>query len=70
MTCERSNGSKSRRADAPHGTGDGSVPPLVSDSRDLHALRAAAHAPGALIPVAGRELTFTIMHELRDADGC
>ena len=35
---------------------------------DLHAKRAAAHAPGALIPVAGAN-HFTIMHELRDADG-
>src|SRR5580692_9034001 len=31
--------------------GTAELPPLVSDSRDLHALRAAAHAAGALIPV-------------------
>jgi len=41
---------------------------LVNDSRDLHAMRAAAHAPGALIPVAGAD-HFTILRELRRADG-
>jgi arylformamidase len=41
---------------------------LVNDSRALHAARAAAHLPGALIPVAGAN-HFTITHELRDADG-
>jgi arylformamidase len=44
------------------------LPPLVSDSRRLHALRSAAHAPGALIPVAGAD-HFTIIHALRAADG-
>lgn len=44
------------------------VPQLVADSRDLHALRAAAHLPGALVPVAGAD-HFTILHELRDAEG-
>jgi arylformamidase len=48
--------------------GTAELPPLVSDSRELHARRAAAHAPGALIPVAGAN-HFTIMHELRDAGG-
>jgi arylformamidase len=48
--------------------GTAELPPLVSDSRDLHAYRAAAHAPGALIPVP-RADHFTIVHELRDADG-
>jgi arylformamidase len=48
--------------------GTAELQPLVSDSRDLHAVRAAAHAPGVLIPVAGAN-HFTIMHELRDADG-
>jgi len=48
--------------------GTAELPPLVSDSRDLNALRAAAHAPGALIPVAGAN-HFTIVHELRDPDG-
>jgi len=48
--------------------GTAELPPLVSDSRDLHARRAAVHAPGALIPVAGAN-HFTIVHQLRDADG-
>ena len=48
--------------------GTAELPPLVSDSRDLHALRAAAHAPGPLLPVPGAN-HFTIVHELRDADG-
>ncbi|MBS0221346.1 MAG: alpha/beta hydrolase [Proteobacteria bacterium] len=41
---------------------------LVDHSGQLHARRAAAHLPGALIPVAGAD-HFTIVHELRDADG-
>ena len=44
------------------------LPPLVADSRHLHAKRAAEHLAGALIPVAGAD-HFTITHELRDADG-
>ena len=48
--------------------GTAELPPLVSDSRDLHAYRAAAHVPGALIPVPAAN-HFTIVHELRDADG-
>jgi arylformamidase len=48
--------------------GTAELPPLVSDSRSLHALRAAANAPGVLIPVAGAN-HFTIVHELRDPDG-
>jgi arylformamidase len=48
--------------------GTAELPPLVSDSRDLHAYRAAAHVPGILIPVPGAN-HFTIVHELRDADG-
>ncbi len=48
--------------------GTAELPPLVSDSRHLHGKRAAAHAPGPLIPVAGAN-HFTIVHELRDADG-
>jgi arylformamidase len=48
--------------------GTAELPPLVADSRDLHAKRAAEHLPGALIPVAGAD-HFTITHELRDADG-
>jgi acetyl esterase/lipase len=48
--------------------GTAELPPLVSDSRDLHTMRAAAHAPGPLLSVPGAN-HFTIMHELRDADG-
>jgi arylformamidase len=48
--------------------GTAELPPLVGDSRALHARRAAAHLPGPLIPVAGAD-HFTITHELRDPDG-
>ncbi len=48
--------------------GTAELPPLVSDSRELHALRAAGHTAGALIPVPGAD-HFTITHALRDADG-
>ena len=48
--------------------GTAELPPLVGDSRALHALRASQHLPGPLIPVAGAD-HFTITHELRDADG-
>ena len=48
--------------------GTAELPPLVLDSRHLHGKRAEAHRPGALIPVAGAN-HFTIVHELRDADG-
>ena len=48
--------------------GTAELPPLVADSRDLHALRAAAHRPGALVPMAGAD-HFTIIEELRRADG-
>ena len=44
------------------------LPPLVADSRELNAARAAPHLPGALLPLAGAD-HFTIFHELRDADG-
>ena len=48
--------------------GTAELPPLMSDSQELHALRSAVHAPGALIPVP-RANHFTIVHELRDPDG-
>ena len=41
---------------------------LIADSRDLHAKRAAAHAPGPLIPITGAD-HFTILDELRRPDG-
>ena len=48
--------------------GTAELPPLVLDSRHLHAKRSEAHLPGPLIPVPGAD-HFTIVHELRDADG-
>jgi len=48
--------------------GTAELPPLMSDSRDLHALRSGAHLPGALIPVPGAN-HFTVTNELRDHDG-
>ena len=48
--------------------GTAELPPLVADSRALHARRAAAHRPGALLPVPGGN-HFTIVHELRDRGG-
>ena len=48
--------------------GSRELPALVADSRDLHARRAAAHAPGSLIPIAGAD-HFTILEELRRPDG-
>ncbi|MBW4091401.1 MAG: alpha/beta hydrolase [Proteobacteria bacterium] len=48
--------------------GTAELPPLVADSRALHARRAAAHAPGALVPVAGAD-HFTIVLELQKPDG-
>jgi arylformamidase len=48
--------------------GTAELPPLVADSRDLHARRSAAHLPGSLIPVPDGN-HFTIVHELRDEHG-
>ena len=48
--------------------GTAELPPLMSDSRDLHARRAAAGAPGALIPVPGAN-HFTIVLQLQNPDG-
>lgn len=45
--------------------GTAELPPLVADSRDLNAMRAAAHAEGALLPLAGAD-HFTIVEQLRD----
>jgi arylformamidase len=44
------------------------LPALVHDSRKLHALRSAAHAPGPLLPIAGAD-HFTILEELRRPGG-
>ena len=43
-------------------------PALVHDARNLHALRSAAHAPGALLPVAGAD-HFSILDGFRRPDG-
>ena len=48
--------------------GTAELPPLVADSRNLHAMRAAAHLPGALVPAPGGD-HFTIVEELRRPDG-
>ncbi|HEY6830908.1 MAG TPA: alpha/beta hydrolase [Pseudolabrys sp.] len=48
--------------------GSREVAALINDSRALHAHRAATHAPGALVPVAGAD-HFTILHELRSPAG-
>ncbi len=42
--------------------GTAELPPLVSDSRDLHAKRAAAHAPGPLLPVPGPITSLSCMN--------
>jgi arylformamidase len=48
--------------------GTAELPALVNDSRDLHALRAAAHAPGILLPVPQAD-HFTILNALEAPDG-
>jgi acetyl esterase/lipase len=56
----------SKRLSIAYGTRE--LPPLVGDSRALHALRAVSHAPGALLPIAGAN-HFTILDALSDKDG-
>ena len=48
--------------------GSRELPALVGDGRSLHALRASAHAPGALVPVPGAD-HFTILDELKKPTG-
>lgn len=48
--------------------GTAELPALVHDSRNFHALRSAAHAPGPLLPVAGAD-HFSILDELRRPGG-
>ncbi|MGQ4273760.1 alpha/beta hydrolase [Terrihabitans sp. B22-R8] len=48
--------------------GDRELPALVHDSRNLHRLRQAAGAPGALLPIAGAD-HFTVLDDLRLANG-
>ena len=47
--------------------GSAELPALIHDSRNFHAYRAAAHAPGLLVPVAGAD-HFTIVEQLRAPD--
>lgn len=48
--------------------GTAELPALIEDSRQLHARRSAAHAPGPLIPVVGAD-HFGILDELQKPDG-
>jgi arylformamidase len=48
--------------------GSAELPALVEDSRQFHRLRAAAHAPGWLLPIA-RANHFTALDALRDPNG-
>jgi acetyl esterase/lipase len=48
--------------------GTAELPALVEDSRNLHALRAAAHQPGILLPVAGAN-HFSILDALLSPAG-
>ncbi|MDA9510728.1 esterase [Bradyrhizobium sp. CCBAU 11386] len=55
-----------KRLDIAYGSSE--LPALVLDSINLHEKRAAAQAPGKLIPVAGAD-HFTILEALRRPDG-
>ena len=48
--------------------GSAELPPFVWDARHFHAMRAAAHAPGALVPIAGAN-HFSILDHLRRPEG-
>ncbi|MCJ2135786.1 alpha/beta hydrolase [Methylobacterium sp. J-026] len=48
--------------------GSRELPALVHDARNLHALRSAAHTPGALLPVPGAD-HFSILDGFRRPDG-
>ena len=48
--------------------GTAELPGLVGDSRALHAVRAAAHCAGPLLPVPGTN-HFTILEQFRSPDG-
>jgi arylformamidase len=48
--------------------GTAELPALVRDSRDLHAKRAAAHAPGPLLPIPHAD-HFTVLDALRHPAG-
>jgi acetyl esterase/lipase len=55
-----------KRLDITYGTAE--LPALVFDSIKLHQMRAAAGAPGKLLPIEGAD-HFSILGELRRADG-
>lgn len=48
--------------------GSAELPELCRQSRDFHALRAAAHAPGPLVPIPGAD-HFRVLEALRVPDG-
>lgn len=48
--------------------GSREVPALIEDARELHAVRAAAHVPGVLAPVADAD-HFTILLDMRSPKG-
>ena len=48
--------------------GTAELPALIDDSRNLHAIRAAAHVPGILLPVPHAN-HFTILDELQSPEG-
>jgi len=48
--------------------GSAELPELCRQSRDFHALRSAAHAPGPLVPVPGAD-HFRVLEALRVPDG-
>ncbi|EWY36877.1 esterase [Skermanella stibiiresistens SB22] len=48
--------------------GAAELPALVANSEEFHALRAAAGATGALVPITGAD-HFTVLDELRSPDG-
>ncbi len=48
--------------------GTAELPALIANSREFHSVRAAAHAPGALVPIPRAE-HFSVLDALRDANG-
>ena len=48
--------------------GTAELPALVGDSLQFHGLRAASHAPGWLLPIAGAN-HYTVVDALRDPNG-
>ena len=55
-----------KRLDIAYGSAE--LPALVLDSINFHEKRAAAKAPGKMIPIAGAD-HFTILKVLRRSDG-